>query len=258
MEGSLVGFQTEADAQKVGEQLPEATIIDNQVFCSDKQALQLAIAVAGVSGCEWQPKGMAYPEAEFEYNGDNPRIYVRCLAAYNAGYLHGLWIDAAQHPNDIQDGINWLLSWSPVGHIEVCEEWSIDDYEGFGCLHLSAYQSLETISKVAKAIAEHGEVLAAYISCEYPNPEEIEDWDEVIEQFQFAYVGHFESEKDFALSSEEVEQVYNFKEMQEQFPFWASNIDWEGVAIDLFCSEYYYTRATSEGYGIYVFRNCSG
>ena len=26
----------------------------------------------------------------------NPRIYVACLAAYNNGYLHGVWIDADQ------------------------------------------------------------------------------------------------------------------------------------------------------------------
>ena len=30
------------------------------------------------------------------------RIYVADLAAYNAGYLHGVWIDASQDLEDIQ------------------------------------------------------------------------------------------------------------------------------------------------------------
>ena len=35
----------------------------------------------------------------------NPRIYVACLAAYNAGYLHGAWIDANQTADQIEDEI---------------------------------------------------------------------------------------------------------------------------------------------------------
>jgi antirestriction protein len=256
MEGKSVIFGSTQDAQKVVEQLSQARIVGTEVFCDDMRALELAIAVANVTGYyySYYPKGR-YPQEEREYNGNNPRIYVRCLSAYTSGFLHGLWIDASQHPNDIQDEINWMLSWSSVSHLESCEEWAIHDYEGFGCLHLSAYQSLETVSKIAKTIVEHGEVLAAYIACEFPNVEEIEDWDELIERFQFAYVGHFESEKDFALSSVEVEELFDFKALEKQFPFWSSHIDWESVAIDLFCGDYYHTKATKEGYGIYVFRN---
>ncbi|MCG8594183.1 MAG: antirestriction protein ArdA, partial [Kiloniellales bacterium] len=40
---------------------------------------------------------------------DTPRIYVACLAAYNAGHLHGCWIDAIQDAEDIQDDINAML-----------------------------------------------------------------------------------------------------------------------------------------------------
>jgi hypothetical protein len=28
---------------------------------------------------------------------DQPQIYVACLAAYNNGRLHGVWIDAVRH-----------------------------------------------------------------------------------------------------------------------------------------------------------------
>ena len=37
------------------------------------------------------------------------RIYVACLAAYNNGKLHGVWIDATDDIDDIQDQINDML-----------------------------------------------------------------------------------------------------------------------------------------------------
>jgi antirestriction protein len=39
-----------------------------------------------------------------------PKIYVACLAAYNAGYLHGDWIDADQDADDIYQEIRDMLS----------------------------------------------------------------------------------------------------------------------------------------------------
>lgn len=42
------------------------------------------------------------------------RIYVACLAAYNSGYLHGVWIDATAEIDDIQDQINSMLESSFV------------------------------------------------------------------------------------------------------------------------------------------------
>lgn len=256
MQEQSVTFKSQEDAQKVAQQLPEAKLVGTQLFYKDKRALELAISVAGVAEFKQRPMPMVYPEREYEYNGDAPRIYVRCLAAYNSGLLHGLWINAAQHVNDIHDDINWMLSWSPVAHREVCEEWAVHDYEGFGCYHLAEHEDLDIVSELAKAIYQYGETFAAFIACEYPDNRDIKDWDEVARQFQSAYVGHFESEKHFALTCEEVEELYNFKALQEQFPFWAGHIDWEGVALDLFCSDYYYTKATGEEYGIYVFRNC--
>lgn len=42
-----------------------------------------------------------------------PRIYVADLAAYNSGYLHGVWIDASEEVGDIQEQINAMLAASP-------------------------------------------------------------------------------------------------------------------------------------------------
>jgi len=62
---------------------------------------------------------------------ETPRIYVACLAAYNAGRLHGRWIDAAQDAADIQAEVRKMLAASPQAD---AEEWAIHDYEGFGPL----------------------------------------------------------------------------------------------------------------------------
>ncbi|MDT8398118.1 MAG: antirestriction protein ArdA [Pseudomonadales bacterium] len=46
---------------------------------------------------------------------DEIRIYVADLAAYNNGKLHGVWINACDDLDDMQDQINKMLSTSPEG-----------------------------------------------------------------------------------------------------------------------------------------------
>src|SRR5713226_7065571 len=91
---------------------------------------------------------------------ESPQIYVADLAAYNEGHLHGAWIDATQDPEDIGAEISAILAKSPVAG---AEEWAIHDYQDFGSLRLSEHESLETVSKAAKLIAEHGDVFAALV-----------------------------------------------------------------------------------------------
>lgn len=258
MEEKSVTFQSEKDAQKVAEQLPDAKLVGTQVYYTDKRALELAITTAGVSGFAYARNHgqQLYPRHEREYEGERPHIYVACLSAYNSGHLHGLWIDATQEADTIQDDINWMLSYSPMAYQEPCEEWSIHDFEGFGSFSLREWEDLETVSAIAQAINEHGEAFAAYIACESPRMSEIKDWEEMAEKFQAAYLGHFDSEKDFALNSEEIEELYDFKGLQKAYPFWSGHVDWESVAVDLFCGEYYSVKAADKGYGVYVFRNC--
>lgn len=43
------------------------------------------------------------------------RIYVADLAAYSAGHLHGVWIDATLTLDDIQAQVDAMLAASPVG-----------------------------------------------------------------------------------------------------------------------------------------------
>ena len=47
-----------------------------------------------------------------------PKIYVACLAAYNAGYLHGVWIDANQSLDLILSEIKTMLSTGPEKNLQ--------------------------------------------------------------------------------------------------------------------------------------------
>ena len=80
------------------------------------------------------------------------RIYVADLAAYNAGKLHGVWIDATQEIEDIQDQLNKMLGASPEGF---AEEYAIHDYEGFEGCELSEYTGIQAAHEKAVFIEEH-------------------------------------------------------------------------------------------------------
>jgi antirestriction protein len=79
------------------------------------------------------------------------RIYAADLAAYNAGHLHGVWIDATLDITDIQDAINAMLKQSPVTG---AEEYAIHDYEGFEGYNLGEYAGIDTAHEVACFIEE--------------------------------------------------------------------------------------------------------
>ena len=90
-----------------------------------------------------------------------PRIYVACLAAYNNGHLHGVWIDAAQEPWTIWDAVQDMLRASPVAG---AEEWAIHDFEGFGSVQIGDATGFDRVSELAAFIAEHGEVGEALLA----------------------------------------------------------------------------------------------
>ena len=82
------------------------------------------------------------------------RIYVADLAAYNAGYLHGEWIDATLAVADIEARIRQMLAASPI---PFAEEYAIHDYEGFDGYQLGEYAGIDTAHAVACFLAEYPE-----------------------------------------------------------------------------------------------------
>ena len=80
------------------------------------------------------------------------RIYVADLAAYNAGHLHGEWIDATLDTDDIQAQVNAMLANSPV---DGAEEYAIHDYEGFDGYSLGEYEGIQSAHEIACFIEEY-------------------------------------------------------------------------------------------------------
>jgi antirestriction protein len=227
----------------------------------DHAALKLAVSLAKVQFPRFDfpiitnlKCRLPFPKNERECTCQNtPKIYVACLSAYNSGYLHGLWIDATQDVKEIIDDINWMLSWSPVNYDQVCEEWAIHDYENFHGFSLSESENLEYVSKIAQILdnAEDAAAMAAWIDYGkgWVDNQNIE---ELAEEFHSYYCGHWDSEKDFVLKSDELEEIYSWLEFEKKFKFWSYHIDWDSVTRDLFLDDYNSVKASP--YGIYVFR----
>ncbi len=79
------------------------------------------------------------------------KIYVADLAAYDAGFLHGVWIDATLEVDDIQDRVNEMLKASPVSD---AEEYAIHDYVGFGGYSLDESVGFEFAHNIAVFLSE--------------------------------------------------------------------------------------------------------
>ncbi|NQZ11496.1 MAG: antirestriction protein ArdA [Algicola sp.] len=117
------------------------------------------------------------------------KIYVADLAAYNAGHLHGVWIDATEDLGDMQNQINAMLKKSPVGF---AEEYAVHDYDGFEGCSLYEYEDIESIHNKALFIEEYGEVGARLLAHVADNI------DEATRLMEDAYHGEFKSVADYA------------------------------------------------------------
>jgi len=118
-----------------------------------------------------------------------PRIYVACLASYNAGTLHGRWIDATLGVDHIDEETLDMIAHSPT---PLAEEWAIHDYEGFGAVKLSESTSFDDVAELAHAIEELGEAFGVF----YNN--QPDDVAAVVERFEEAYQGTFRTVEEYA------------------------------------------------------------
>ena len=143
------------------------------------------------------------------------RIYVACLAAYNNGKLHGVWIDATDNIDGILDQINEMLESSPE---EDAEEWAIHDYEGYGSYRLSEYEGIQSAHEIACFIDEHGEIGAELLS-------HFSTIDEAKKAMEENYAGCHESVADFA-----EELTTDTTEIPEGLAFY---IDYEKMGRDM-------------------------
>ncbi|WP_018631761.1 antirestriction protein ArdA [Neomegalonema perideroedes] len=160
----------------------------------------------------------------------SPRIYVACLAAYNSGFLHEVWIDADQDADQIRDEIAAMLARSPV---EDAEEYAIHDYEGFEGVSISEYAGIDSVARMAAFIAEHG-ALGAGLLEQFGG-----DTDQAETTLQDCYHGQFASLADYIeeLTTESVT-------IPEALHYY---VDWAAMARDAEMSGDLFTIETAHG-----------
>ena len=174
-----------------------------------------------------------------------PRIYVASLADYNEGRLYGAWIDAAQDEDELGRAVQEMLARSPSPG---AEEWAIHDYEGFGLLHLSEFESLAAVAKVAKGIAEHGPAFAAWAA-------RVGADSELLDAFEDAYMGEWQDGKEFA--EQMLDDMGELEELKSKLSDHLApyvEIDYDSYFDDLVLGGQIGTMEKLDG-GIYVFRN---
>lgn len=213
-----------------------------------------------------------------------PRIYVASLADYNAGVLHGAWIDATD-ADTIQDEVNAMLRASkhpnvmvscpdcdgtsavaegltdafdapdgePIyacdtchdnGEVPSAEEWAIHDYEGFAGIKLSEWEPFETVANLAALIEEHGEAIALFY-----NNDTSRDIDSLADDFQEAYRGQHDTLEAYA--ADYIEQTGMLDNVNETIK---NYFDYESFARDLKLGGDVWTERDSDG-NLHVFDN---
>jgi antirestriction protein len=83
----------------------------------------------------------------------SPRIYVACLAAYNAGQLHGAWTDV-EDEKTVAEAIKAMIA-SPVAG---AEEFAIHDYDGFGGVNIGEYEIIGRVAEIASFLHERSQL----------------------------------------------------------------------------------------------------
>ena len=153
------------------------------------------------------------------------RIYVADLAAYNAGHLHGVWIDATLELDEIQAQISAMLAASPV---EGPEEYAIHDFEGFDGYRLDEYESLESAHETAHFIEEYPEFGGALLA-------HFNDLEQARKAAEEDYCGSYISLADYAEElTEETSSIPPHLEMYIDYRAMARDMEYNG---DVFALE---------------------
>lgn len=197
---------------------------------------------------------------------DTPKVWIACLASYNAGRLVGEWADAT----DIDEmyAARDRVAKAAVKEAKAAgeypvyfgepEEFAIHDYDNFGSLAstLGEYPSWEKVAKIGAMIEEHGAPMLAWLET-LDDVEDVEEGD----YFHDHYRGEWDSEEAYAMETVmeigwagvparlEVEQPWGGREGVNVFDELSSYLDWESIAREMFQhGNYTYVRANGTGY----------
>lgn len=152
------------------------------------------------------------------------KLYFACLASYNAGRLHGAWVDASSDVDEMQEAIATMLRASPCpnvfvdcpecegsGEIEnpnntvtVCpncregrvpsaEEWAVHDYDDFP--NMGEYPGLADVAAYVELIDDHSHIDEGDMKAIVDNFGTI---DEAKSALDDQFVGIFDNFRDYA------------------------------------------------------------
>lgn len=168
-----------------------------------------------------------------------PQIYVASLADYNAGRLHGAWIDATDDAGEINDHIRTMLTHSPEPD---AEEWAIHDHQGFGPWQPGEHEAIATIARIAAGITDHGDAYAALAAEMGTDPDVLDTFDDI-------YLGHWASMTAYAQ-----EILEDLVDLDSLVPDWIApyvRVDVDAYARDLNIE--LHTANATDG-GIHIFQ----
>lgn len=194
----------------------------------------------------------AFCKAETESSRLGPRVWIGCLGCYNGGRSVGEWFDAIDCPTDEPEWQLQVLIMRggsiPADHFaESHEELWVFDHENFGGLLKGECSPMEA-QRIAQWMDDHDDIdLGAFGAFREDAWMHENDLDVVAEAFGNAFVGIYESEKDFAYAEAD-ERGF---EPSDTWP--ASCVDWEQATRELFMQDF--ASAPAPGCRIYVWRN---
>jgi len=128
---------------------------------------------------------------------NTPKIWLGCLAAYNAGNLHGEWIDLPRDADEMQAAQDKIIKSSPAVD---SEELFVADYDN--CANLGEYPNYDDLFELAAAYdaCDDPEIIDGLISLGL-NISELagavddvsiyKDWDSLVEDHAEVYYGEF-------------------------------------------------------------------
>ena len=171
----------------------------------------------------------------------HPRIWVGSLADYNAGRLHGDWLDAAVPYDELSESVQRILASSREPG---AEEYGIFDYDEFGAFRVGEYEQLDVVARIARGIAEHGPAFAAYAELHDGDPD-------MLSSYEDSYIGEYESAASWARGVLEDMESTVHQSIPEDLRAYIS-IDYPSFARDAQLSGHMHFEPTPTG-GVYAF-----
>lgn len=177
------------------------------------------------------------------------RIYVACLASYNAGILHGRWIDASSDIDSMQAEIAAMLRASPCPNVTVrdpetgenvpsAEEYAVHDYDGVPST-FGEYPGLDKIAAFVDLAEEFDHIDADDIAAIAANWHG--DMEAAAEALRDNFAGVYPSFRDYAdeAADEMIENVTCGDKVPQtlinyfDYAAWARDLALEMTAIDV-------------------------